>query len=336
MKWILGIDAAYTDVFIKPPENIARDLIAMDGDHHRFNTLPIEEIRELALRYPGGSRFGGTIMNTLAQVAALGGKAAFLGILGDDEAGRAVSQNMMLRNIREVVPPQGGKRSPVMYTLRDGIHETLYYPDTGNALDMTADMLPADIPADQLIVAMQMERTLQIDPALIKRLHHWRQNGAQLALGIQHLHAAKVRKNPAYHSTCYNADYVFGNLKEYSALTDDPHPLFTIQQASVDTPYLYVITNGEHNVFTVREDHTTSHTPLSIPADNIVCSIGAGDAIMGGTLFGQAQTDPVWADRQSVQLGLLCAHNILQIDGGQPPSIPGHLADFVKLAGPKL
>lgn len=326
---VLGIDAAYTDVFIEPPANIRQQLTRMDGDRPVFNTAPLEHIAGLFKMYPGAVTPGGTIMNTVSQIAALGGKVSFLHALGQDSFGTAIHDNMVARNIDEVVLPAAGLKSPVMYCLKDG-EETLYRRDDGDGLSMTGAEIPDEVAQGQPIIALQMRRLLQIRPELRDKIDQMRfRHGAKLALGMQHMHRSTVDENPGLLEIFEQADYVFGNRAEYEAMLHTRDPWAALHHASKDAVEdgfnpTYIMTNGKHPIIVVQGGKiVATHQPAPVDA---VCTVGAGDAIMGGMLYALSRTDRDWPIDKALQLGALCAENILGIVGGQPqPKTPGHL-----------
>ncbi len=337
-RWILGIDAPITDAFIDPPAHIARELAQQNahGDAH-FNSLAPSVCAQYYRDYDAGCQPGGTIGNMLAQVAALGGRAAIFGVIGDDTHGLAMAQNLSDRGIHQVLPVQKGRRSPVIYAMRHGLHDTLYRRDDGDGLSMKGEdmvLLAADNKTGP-IIAMQMRRYQQVDPSVRDHIQHDRDAyGAQLALGMQAIKKKTRAQNPELFELFCSADIVFGNADEYRTMLQaesDPLPALLATSGS-KAAGIFVMTNGGEPTIAVQQGKViASVTPHPLPDDH-VCSIGAGDATMAGVLYGLSQPEP-WPLEDCLKLGALCSHNIFRVHGGQPePKTPGSLAHLAAQA----
>lgn len=335
-KSIVGIDWPVVDLFFDFPDELRKKMLAEQDGRPHFQTLAETVLEGHAERYTGQTIPGGTMTNMLATVAALGGNvtASLIGITGPDSNGIVVRRNLGKRGIDLLYDLQPQDKSAVMYALKDVDGETYYKPSAGTArTGLTAALINEKI-TDPANTIMAMQHGFIVHPdvkAEVRDAILARQaEGAMLALGLQDIQY----DSPS--PLIYKADFIFGNRAEFRAFTGGQTPdqiVDGIRIKSREQDSTYLLTEGKKGMMVIRNGRIHAHADASPidPAD-LKCTVGAGDAVMGGFLHAIANG---WDTQPALNLAALCAREALKQDGGQPARTEhGHLNHLLAQATP--
>ncbi len=329
-KQIIGLEWAVVDRFIEfPPEQLETMLQPHDGGPKlHFHSLPTSVLQRYYGRYPGLAIAGGTMVNMLANVAALGGATGLIAVTGPDPIGDVARRNLARRNIAQLVPTQVDAISPAIYVCRQPDGDVLYNvaPGTSRA-GLTADMLLEAVPDPaNSIIATQINFMTHRDiaPEVSEALAGLRARGAQLAIGLQCVERDGINRTHPYADSLLKPDYMFGNAAEYAAWRAVAPAALNgslLNDLSCETGAVYIMTKGSNGIEAF--DNKAHVMQAAAPIDEIVCTVGAGDAVMGGVLYALSQEKSI---PQALKLAALCAREALMHEGGQPSRTePGHL-----------
>ncbi|MBR6116206.1 MAG: adenosine kinase, partial [Paludibacteraceae bacterium] len=103
MKKILGIGNALTDILIQVSEDDLRELGFPKGS---MNLISMEQMEQIQMRFASIRKrlvAGGSASNAINCIAALGGKAAFLGKIGNDEVGDFYREDMIKNGVKPIL-----------------------------------------------------------------------------------------------------------------------------------------------------------------------------------------------------------------------------------------
>ena len=261
---------------------------------------------------------GGSAGNTAAAVASLGGRAAYIGKVADDETGRAYAHDMRGIGVHFDVQP---------LSLHEGIHTAtsviLVTPDgertMNTSLAACQELTVADIDAD-LIRASQityMEGYLW-DPAKAKEAFREaariaRRAGRRVALTLSDSCCVdRYRDEFLELLRSGTVDTLFANEHELKALYQTAD-MDTALDALAGDAQLGIVTMGARGSVTVAGGERIA---VGIqPVDTVVDLTGAGDVFAGGYLFGLANEMPY---RVCAELGHMAAGHVIQQMGPRP------------------
>ena len=271
---------------------------------------------------------GGSAGNTAAGIAALGGRAGFIGQVAPDQLGTFYAHDLRATGVEFTTAPADfgvpTARSMVLVT-PDG-HRTM------NTFLGAAQHLPASALDERQIAASAMlylEGYLW-DPetpryAMVRAIEVARSAGRKVAFTLSDTFCIDR------HRDGFNAlidggriDLLFANEAEIQALAGVPH-LETAVEAVAGKVETLVVTRSEKGALAIREGER-AEAPAE-PVREVVDTTGAGDLFAAGFLVGHARGKGL---EQSLRLGAIAAAEVIQHYGARPE------ADLRALAGDLL
>ena len=287
-----------------------------------------EATRLYAAMGPAREASGGSAANTVAGLAALGHRAAFIGQLGRDQLGEIFTHDIRGLGVAFDTPARPG----VGATGRCLILVTPDAQRTMNTFLGAAQMLGPDA-VDEALIAdskiLYLEGYLW-DPeaprlAMRKAIAAARSAGTRVAFTLSDSFVVERHRDDLNELFDEGAiDILFANEAEAIALTGaaDVHSAIAAIAARVPTA---VVTQHEHGAIAVDGEERAA-----VPAERIerlVDTTGAGDLFAAGFLAGEARG--LGLD-QSLRLGAIAAAEVIQHYGARPE------ADLKALAGELL
>ena len=103
MKKVLGLGNALTDVLLQVTEEDLRELGFQKGS---MNLISMEQAEQIQFRFASVRKrmvAGGSASNTINCIASLGGKAAFIGKIGNDEVGDFYREDMLKNGVKPIL-----------------------------------------------------------------------------------------------------------------------------------------------------------------------------------------------------------------------------------------
>ncbi|MDQ8757679.1 adenosine kinase [Sphingosinicella sp. LHD-64] len=260
---------------------------------------------------------GGSAANTVAGVAALGGRAGFVGQVADDQLGEIFAHDIRALGVEFLTPARADG-------LPTGRCLILITPDAQRTMS-TYRGASHELDAD----ALDPE---QIRGAAILYLeaYLWRSAGPRAAMeramGIAHEAGRKVAFTLS-DIVCIDAhraemmamvesgaiDMLFGNENEIRALADVADRDAAIDAIAAKVP-LVVVTMGEAGAIAIERGRRAS-IPIARIGRGVVDTTGAGDLFAAGFLFGQAQGRSV---EDSLRIGAIAAAEVISHFGSRP------------------
>ena len=271
---------------------------------------------------------GGSAANTLAGLAALGAKGAFIGQVADDQLGEVFAHDIRAGGIAFTTPARAGNPP----TARCLIFVTPDGQRTMNTFLGAAQFLPAAA-VDEASIASARVLYLEgylWDPeeprrAMRRAIAAARAAGREVALTLSDAfviarHGDDFRALIASHQI----DILFANEHELAALTgcEDFHE--GLARLAADVPTL-VVTRSEKGAHAQRGG-THAHVPAE-PVARVIDTTGAGDLFAAGFLFGHVRGLPL---ERCLKLGAICAGEVISHYGARPE------ADLKALCGALL
>jgi sugar/nucleoside kinase (ribokinase family) len=323
---VLAIGNAIVDVIADVDDAfLAAEGLAKDS----MRLVDAAEAERLYARMGAGRQVsGGSAGNTSAGVAALGGRAGFIGQVAPDALGEFYAHDLRSTGVEFTtratdfgVPTA---RSMVLVT-PDG-HRTM------NTFLGAAQHLPASALDEEQIATsaiLYLEGYLW-DPetpryAMVRAIEVARDAGRKVAFTLSDSFCIDR------HRDGFNAlidggriDILFANEAEIQALAGVPH-LDTAVAAVADKVETLVVTRSEHGALGMRGGERAL-VPAE-PIATLVDTTGAGDLFAAGFLTGEARGLGL---ERSLRLGAICAAEVIQHYGARPE------ADLRALAGSLL
>ncbi len=229
---------------------------------------------------------GGSVANTVAGFANLGGVAAYIGKVRDDRFGDIFNHDMQSLGV-DIRLPQATDgaataRSHVLIT-EDGQRTMRTY--LGACLELAlADITEATVGRPKLILLEGYVWDIAEGPALAKKAAQIaRQNGTAVALSLSDSFCVDRHRESFADYVRNDADIIVANEDEVNALLGTADMDGTLA-ALADYDNLFAITRSERGSVIVHGEKQIVQT--ATPVDKVVDTTGAGDAYSAGFLFG--------------------------------------------------
>ena len=259
---------------------------------------------------------GGSAANTLAGLAALGAKCAFIGQVADDQLGEVFAHDIRAGGIAFATPARAGDPP----TARCLIFVTPDGQRTMNTFLGASQFLPAAALDDTAIAAakvLYLEGYLW-DPeepraAMRRAIAAARNAGREVAFTLSD--AFVISRHGDDFRALIDAgeiDVLFANHVELAALTGEDDFEAGLAALAPKVPTL-VVTRSEEGAVAMQRGARAE--VAAEPVAKVVDTTGAGDLFAAGFLFGHVRDRPL---EECLRLGAIAAAEIISHYGARP------------------
>lgn len=259
---------------------------------------------------------GGSAANTLAGLAALGARSAFIGQVANDGLGAIFAHDIREGNIAFTTPASNSD----VPTARCLIFVTPDGQRTMNTFLGASQFLPAAAIDEETIAdaaVLYLEGYLW-DPeepraAMRRAIAAARKAGRTVAFSLSDSFVI-ARHGDDFRTLLANGqiDILFANADELATLTGEPTIEAGIAKIAPQVSTL-VVTNGEKGAYATLQGQT--HHTAAEPVARVVDTTGAGDLFAAGYLFGHVRGKSA---QECLALGAICAAEIIAHYGARP------------------
>lgn len=259
---------------------------------------------------------GGSAANTAAGLAALGGRAAFVGKVADDELGGVFARDFSDKGIHFETPylTEGTATARSMIFLTGDGERTM-----NTYLGASQHLSEADIFEETIGSAAitYMEGYLWDPPlakkAFIKAAHYAHKSERAAAITLSDPFCVnRYREEFLDLIRSKTMDYVFANIEELKSLYQTDDFQAAVLQIAEDAE-VAAITMGPRGAMAISEGEIVS-VP-AFPVENVVDVTGAGDLFASGFLLAMARGQEM---NEALRLGCLAASEVISHVGARP------------------
>ncbi len=268
-----------------------------------------EATRLYAAMGPAVEMSGGSAANTLAGMAALGRRCAFIGQVADDQLGHVFTHDLRALGVAYDTPPLScgapTARCLILVT-PDGQRTMNTFLGASHLLDQA--MIDEAVIADSDI--LYLEGYLWDPPlsraAMRRAIEVARGAGRKVAFTLSDAFIID-RHGEDFRALIGEGlfDILFANEVEIKALAGDEDFEAAVAKVSAEVPLL-VVTRSEKGAIAIMKGVRTEVG--AEPIDTVVDTTGAGDLFAAGFLAGQAEARSI-AD--CLTMGAICAREII-------------------------
>ena len=277
---------------------------------------------------PGREVSGGSAANTVAGIAALGGKCGFIGQVADDQLGQVFAHDVRSIGIEFNTAVRAGDPTTgrcLIFVTPDGQRTMNTFLGAGQFLP--ADAIDTAMIADSAILYLEGYLWDPEEPRAAMRaaIDCARGAGRKVAFTLSDVFCIS-RHGGDFRALIEGGliDILFANENELAALAETEDFEAAVARLAGQVPTL-VVTRGEHGACAIQNGQRAEVE--AEPIDRVVDTTGAGDLFAAGFLHGQAQGFTL---DQSLKLGAVCAAEIISHVGARP------VVDMKALAAAKL
>lgn len=322
---VLGIGNALVDVISSGDDGLLDEL----GSEKGTMTLVDEAgASELYARMGAGTEVsGGSAANTVVGVAALGGRARYIGKVRDDQLGAVFVHDLRATGVDYSVSPapSGPATGCCLVVVTPDAQRTMH-TYLGASVHLTAADLDHAAIRDARILYLE---GYLFDPpeaqlAFREAARVAAEAGRTVAITLSDRFCVERHREAFIDLVDHHADIVFANEEEILALYEVDDLDDAVDRVRHHGA-IAVITRSERGSIVVTEDEVL--TVAARPVDQLVDTTGAGDLFAAGFLTGFSRGFDL---QRCAELGSVAAAEVISHVGPRPQ------ADLVELAGDLL
>ena len=257
---------------------------------------------------------GGSAANTVAGIASLGGKAAFIGKVKDDQLGAVFRHDLTSQGVAFSTRPanDGPSTARCMVMVTPDAQRTMQ-----TYLGAAVELSPEDVDAAMIASAQvtYLEGYLWDPPeakkAMLKAAAAARQAGRKVALSLSDPFCVNRHRGEFLGLINDHIDILFANEAEITALYETD--LDTALRQVRGAVELAAVTRGAMGSMAVRGGQTVVVDAESV--QRLVDTTGAGDLYAAGFLYGLTRNRELG---DCARLGGICAAEIISHMGSRP------------------
>lgn len=310
---VLAVGNAIVDVLAAADDDLLERLAIPKGS---MRLISAEEAEALYSQMgPGREVSGGSAANTTAGIAALGGRAAFVGRVSDDQLGRVFAHDIRAAGVEYRVPMSHGGRPTgqcLIIVSPDAQRTMSTYLGSCQELD-ESDIDEAMVRAAKVTY---LEGYLWDPPAptraLKKAMAVARAAGRTVAFTLSDVFCVNGFRDDMLGLLGAHVDLLFGNENEVQALFRTTDTAAAMAELSRRLPLAVVTLNAAGAV--VVEGDARHAVPVS-PAKRVRDTTGAGDLFAAGFLTGFTQGRSL---SDSAVMGTIAAAEVIDHYGARP------------------
>ena len=265
---------------------------------------------------PGQTVSGGSAANTIAGMAALGSKCAFIGQVADDQLGVIFAHDIRAAGIRFDVAARAGQPTTgrcLIFVTPDGQRTMNTFLGASHYLPETA--VDRALIADSAYLYLEGYLWDPEEPRAAMRaaIEVAREAGRKVAFTLS-AEFVIDRHRDAFHDLIEKGliDVLFANDAEMLSLTEAEDLDAAIAAVAPKVPLL-VVTLGEKGACAIQGGVRTE--VAAVPGVAVVDTTGAGDLFAAGFLNGQARGSDL---STSLKMGAICAAEVIAHVGARP------------------
>lgn len=309
---LIGISNAIVDILTHVDDDF---LVKIGAPLGSMTLIDEEQARSIySMMGPATEMSGGSVANTIAGFANLGGKAAYIGRVRDDQFGEIFVHDMRSLGVDVRLPPATSgaptARSHILIS-ENGQRTMQTYLGACTELAVT-DITAKTVGEPDIILLEGYVWDIPEGPALADTaVALARKSGAKVGLSLSDSFCVERHRDAFMAAVKGGVDIVFADEDEVMALFEVP--TFEGVLAAIEgMPNLFVMTRSEQGSVVVHNDD--KHVQPAIPVETVVDTTGAGDAYTAAFLFGLASGEPL---AECARLGTWCATQVIQQVGGR-------------------
>jgi len=318
---LLGISNAIVDVLAHIDDEFLDTIGAPPGSMTLIDESRAHEIYKLM--GPAMEMSGGSVANTIAGFANLGGSAAYIGRVKADQLGEIFVHDMRSLGVDvRLQPATGGAPTARCHVLISPNGQRTMQTYLGACTELgVADVTEATVGNPGVILLEGYVWDIAEGPELAAAaIKIAKANGSSVALSLSDSFCVE-RHRDAFHAAVRNGvDIVVADEDEVNVLLGTDSFEETSNKLA-DYDNLFAITRAEKGSV-IRHKGETVVQPAT-PVETIVDTTGAGDAYTAGFLFGLTADQSL---QECAKLGTYCATRVIQQVGGRIES--GLLEDY--------
>jgi sugar/nucleoside kinase (ribokinase family) len=281
---LLGISNAIVDVLAHVDEAFLQKIGAPRGSMTLIDEARAHEIYDMM--GPATEMSGGSVANTVAGFAILGGSASYIGRVKDDQLGDIFVHDMRSLGVDVRTPPaQDGTSTARSHILIDTEGQRTMQTYLGACTELgVADVTEETVGEPKVMLLEGYVWDIPEGPDLAaESIRIAKQNGSAVALSLSDSYCVERHRDAFTKIVRDDVDMIFADDEEVVALYEVDN--FDGVLSAIDgSGSLFVMTRSEQGSVIVQGD--TRIEQKAEPIKQLIDTTGAGDAYAAAFLFG--------------------------------------------------
>jgi sugar/nucleoside kinase (ribokinase family) len=309
---LLGISNAIVDVLAHVDNDFLDTIGAPLGSMTLIDEHQAKDI--YSKMGPATEMSGGSVANTIAGFANLGGSSAYIGKVRDDQFGDIFNHDMRSLGVDIRLDPatDGPSTARSHVLISEGGQRTMQ-TYLGACLGLSlADITDSTVGTPKALLLEGYVWDIGQGPALAKKAAEIaRKNGTAVSISLSDSFCVERHRDSFMDFVQNDADIVVADEDEIYALlgTDD---IDTAVRELAAYEALFAVTRSEKGSVIIHGDTVVVQEATLVR--NVVDSTGAGDAYSAGFLYGWANEKPL---SECARYGTFCATKVIKQLGGR-------------------
>lgn len=317
---VIGIGNAIVDVLSHSDDGFLNEHGLIKGGMALIDSSQADELYEKM--GPGVECSGGSAANTIACLASLGAKGAFIGKVKDDGLGKIFAHDIKAAGVDFASPmaTDGPSTARCLILVTDDAQRTM-----NTFLGACVNLGPDDIDADYISrgAVTYLEGYLW-DPdhakeAFLKASMAAHKADGQVALSLSDAFCVDRHRKSFQDLVKNHVDILFANEDEIKSLYE-VDTFDAALQCVRDHCSVAALTRGENGSVIIAGNEI--HVVDCEPVENVIDTTGAGDAYAAGFLFGYTKEFDIGT---CARLGSICSAEVISHYGARPEVNLGEL-----------
>ncbi len=309
---LLGISNAIVDVLARVDEGFLDKIGAPRGSMTLIDEERAHEI--YGMMGPATEMSGGSVANSIAGFANLGGAAAYIGRVKADQLGEIFVHDMRSLGVDiRLQPAATGSPTARCHVLIDQAGQRTMQTYLGACTELSvSDVTEDTVGSPGVILIEGYVWDIAEGPALAaEALRIAKSTGSEVALSLSDSYCVARHRDAFHDAVRSGVDIVMADEDEINELLRTENFADTTRRLA-DYDNLFVMTRSEKGSVIMHGDQTIVQPATAV--ENIVDTTGAGDAYTAGFLFGYTQDKSL---EECARLGTFCATQVIQQVGGR-------------------
>lgn len=322
---VIGIGNAIVDVLSKAEDSFLEENGIAKGGMTLIDAQQADSLYEKM--GPGVECSGGSAANTIACLANLGARGAFIGKVKEDALGKIFSHDLKAQGVDFSSSPatEGLSTARCLVLVSDDAQRSMN-TFLGACVNLTVDDIDPDYIARGAVTYLEgyLWDPDHAKEAFLKAAKAAHDAGRKVALSLSDAFCVDRHRVSFQNLVENHVDILFANEDEIKSLyeTDD---FDTALQQVRDKCSVIALTRGAKGSVILAGNEV--HVVDAEPVEQVVDTTGAGDSYAAGFLFGYTRDFDMGT---CARIGSICATEIISHYGARPE------ADLADLVGGKL
>jgi sugar/nucleoside kinase (ribokinase family) len=309
---LLGISNAIVDVLAHVDEDFLDKIGAPRGSMTLIDEERAHEIYDMM--GPATEMSGGSVANSIAGFANLGGTAAYIGRVKADQLGEIFVHDMRSLGVDiRLQPAAGGSPTARCHVLIDQDGQRTMQTYLGACTELSVTDVNAETVGNPRVILIEgYVWDIAEGPALAAAaIRIARSTGSEVALSLSDSFCVERHRDAFHDAVREGVDIVVADEDEVIELLQaDDFEDTTRRLADYDN--LFVMTRSEKGSVIMHGEQKIVQPAAAV--ETIVDTTGAGDAYTAGFLYGYTEKRPL---EECAKLGTFCATQVIQQVGAR-------------------